>query len=312
MGRSPHENARSGPSHALKAARPLYLPNTQMTDLATLDDQPLQIRRIELHGGDYSLDASSRHRLIVHQGPPTVITSVTAWQRLERVSQRHGDADFIPAGAWAQWRDEGPASVIAITLSPGIILEAARRMGLSARRLDLRPALQVRERRLSALAEMAAIEAEPLTVSESVWRHGLALALSAEIIRVARIQETVPSRPLGAGRLRAVTAYIDSRLDERLTLEDMARQAKLGRSQFASSFRLATGTSPRQYLIRKRVERAHELLLSTTDPISEIALRCGFAHQSHLARAMRKLMGLTPCDVIRSGKPETLRRRLSA
>ncbi len=283
-----------------------------MTQLAVLDDRALRVRRLQLQGGDYSLEVSDRHRLIVHQGPPTVISSATVGQKLERVTQSHGDADFIPAGAWARWRDEGPATVIAITLSAGVVVEAARRMGLSGRNLRLRPALQVREARLTGLAELAALEHAASGFAEDVWRQGLALALAAELIRIGRVAQGAPISPLGAGRLRAVTSYIDDRLDERLTLEDLARQAKLGRSQFASSFRLATGLSPRQYVIRRRVERARDLLLTTAEPISEIALRCGFAHQSHLARAMRKLIGLTPAEIARSRAPEPRRTRLAA
>jgi AraC family transcriptional regulator len=52
-------------------------------------------------------------------------------------------------------------------------------------------------------------------------------------------------------------------------------------------------------VVQRRVERARELLLRGELPISQVALEVGFAHQSHLARWMRRILGVTPTAIVR-------------
>ena len=70
-------------------------------------------------------------------------------------------------------------------------------------------------------------------------------------------------------------------------------------SHLKTVFREATGLPVHQYVLRRRVERAQALLREGKLPINEIALATGFAHQSHLARHMRRLLGVTPAEVKR-------------
>jgi AraC family transcriptional regulator len=55
-----------------------------------------------------------------------------------------------------------------------------------------------------------------------------------------------------------------------------------------------------QYVVRRRVERAKMLLLQGRLAMSQVALESGFAHQSHMARCMRRVLGMTPADVVQS------------
>jgi len=65
-------------------------------------------------------------------------------------------------------------------------------------------------------------------------------------------------------------------------------------SHFKVLFREAVGLSPHQYLIRRRVERAKNLLGEGKLSICQIATESGFAHQSHLARHMHRVLGVAP------------------
>jgi AraC family transcriptional regulator len=63
---------------------------------------------------------------------------------------------------------------------------------------------------------------------------------------------------------------------------------------FAREFKRSTGTTPHQYLIKLRVERAKALLATPDLPLIEVGLRSGFSHQSHFTRLFRRETGTTP------------------
>jgi AraC-like DNA-binding protein len=101
-------------------------------------------------------------------------------------------------------------------------------------------------------------------------------------------------RGLSPGAKRRVLEYMDAHFDEQLTLESLARVAGLSVHHFARAFRQSTGEPPHQYLLRRRIDRATELLKQPELPLSEIALAVGFSDHSHFARHFRRLVGMTP------------------
>jgi AraC family transcriptional regulator len=95
-------------------------------------------------------------------------------------------------------------------------------------------------------------------------------------------------------RLRKVNDFMRSHLAENLSLADIAHELGMSQFYFCRLFKQTTGTTPHQYLIQLRVERAKHLLKNTKLTINEIADECGFASPSHLARHLRKDTGLSP------------------
>jgi AraC family transcriptional regulator len=94
-----------------------------------------------------------------------------------------------------------------------------------------------------------------------------------------------------------VLDYVDGNLSERLTLAGMAAAANLSPFHFSRLFKASTGFTPYQHVIRRRTEEARDLLIGTEIPIREVALRAGFADQSHLSRHLRRRFGVTPGDL---------------
>jgi AraC family transcriptional regulator len=93
---------------------------------------------------------------------------------------------------------------------------------------------------------------------------------------------------------RTVRDYVHEHLTDNLTLDELAASVALSRYHFARRFRVSTGTTPHEYVLRQRVARARTLLVRTNHPLLDIALMCGFADQSHLNRVFKKHTGMPP------------------
>jgi len=99
---------------------------------------------------------------------------------------------------------------------------------------------------------------------------------------------------LAPWQVRKLTAHIDANLDGPIRSCDLADLLGLSPAYFSRTFRSSFGCSPIEYVIRKRMQRAQEIMLSTTTPLSQIALDCGFADQPHFCRLFRRVVGETP------------------
>jgi len=103
-----------------------------------------------------------------------------------------------------------------------------------------------------------------------------------------------PIRALQKWRLKRAIDYIDDHLANKISLLDLAAVAGLSRMHFASQFRVATGLRPHEFLLRRRIRRAEELLQSGTMTIVEIALNVGFQTQAHFTTVFKRFIGHTP------------------
>ena len=101
-------------------------------------------------------------------------------------------------------------------------------------------------------------------------------------------------RGLSPRTLKRVREYIDTHLEDNVSLQSLSRAAGLSMSRFCSAFKQSQGVPPHEYLMRSRVRHAQALLAETDLPLSEIARACGFSDQSHCTRRFRELVGSTP------------------
>ncbi len=101
---------------------------------------------------------------------------------------------------------------------------------------------------------------------------------------------------LAPWQIRNVTAYIESNLDRSFRSSDLAKLVRLSPGHFSRTFRNSFGCSPRQYVMRRRMEYAQGLMLSTNIPLAQIALDCGLSDQAHFSRLFRRVVGESPRD----------------
>lgn len=88
--------------------------------------------------------------------------------------------------------------------------------------------------------------------------------------------------------------YIDTHLEEQLTLEKLSEVATMSCSYFSQLFKALNGFSAWEYIVEKRIEQAQILLLSTDDPVLDIAFQCGFNNTANFNRAFKKITGSSP------------------
>jgi AraC-like DNA-binding protein len=93
---------------------------------------------------------------------------------------------------------------------------------------------------------------------------------------------------------RRAKEIIAANLDGALSLEQVAQECGLSTSHFARAFRQSTGVAPHRWLVQRRVEAAKELLRNRDLALTDVALQCGFADQSHFTRTFTRTVGSSP------------------
>ncbi|MEU8634518.1 helix-turn-helix domain-containing protein [Amycolatopsis sp. NPDC048633] len=94
--------------------------------------------------------------------------------------------------------------------------------------------------------------------------------------------------------LSALLPWITARLDQPLTVEDLAKQAKVSARHLTRHFHAATGTTPLQWLLVQRIRRAQELLEKTDAGVDTIAAAVGMGTATTLRRHFNRTVGVPP------------------
>lgn len=123
--------------------------------------------------------------------------------------------------------------------------------------------------------------------------QSLTLHLLTNYTNAARVP-VVSSGGLSGYRLNRVIEFINSNLENDISLNDLAEVAGLSAFHFSRAFRKSTGKTPQQYVMQQRLERAKMLLARPDLPIVEVSLRSGFKNQSHFTSWFRRYTNFTP------------------
>jgi AraC family transcriptional regulator len=132
---------------------------------------------------------------------------------------------------------------------------------------------------------------------DRLFADGMQAALCAHLVANHnagnwRPAERQPS--LDPRRLRRVLDYVEDRLAESISLEDLANEACLSPFHFARLFRQSIGLAPHQYLTERRIRRAQEMIVRGGASLTEVAMDTGFGSQASFCRAFRKATGASP------------------
>ncbi|WP_439394638.1 helix-turn-helix domain-containing protein [Bradyrhizobium sp. PMVTL-01] len=210
---------------------------------------------------------------------------------------------ILGAGTPSRWEWDQPIEVSHLYLSSGLLSETcARAFERDYRRLIAKDALEVDDGKLLALADMMIDELRAPSAGGTLLIDTLAQAMSVRLLRDYhhdRREETKPAWQLTAAQKRRALGFIETHLSRDFELEQLAREAGISEYHFIRCFKASFGLSPYQFVIRKRLDRAVEMIRESPLPLSEVAVACGFSDQSHMTRAFKRILGITP-GVVRS------------
>ena len=198
-----------------------------------------------------------------------------------------GDITISPPGMPIAYRWNGP--------NRGILVE----LDLDAlpAPIEIKPLFAGKDPLITHLALALRDELYAGNPGGRIYGEMLGAALKAHFVRKHAVfgnGRFLERRDIARDRMAAVLDYISANLHAPISLMDLAAVADVSVFHFAHAFRRRMGMPPHQYVLRKRIERAISLMRDREESIVDIALRCGFSSQSHLATVFRRVTGTTP------------------
>lgn len=107
-------------------------------------------------------------------------------------------------------------------------------------------------------------------------------------------KETAPADMVYEERAKQILRYIQSHYQEDISIEDMAHQVHISRTECFRCFQRITGKSPKNYLNSYRIRQAMRRLETTQDSVTDICFSCGFNHMSYFVKRFRESVGMSP------------------
>jgi AraC family transcriptional regulator len=99
---------------------------------------------------------------------------------------------------------------------------------------------------------------------------------------------------LSASELSCVVNHIEMRLGDKITARELANLIDVSSERLFRAFKISVGLTPLRYVTMRRVELVCTMLMTTREPICQLALACGWSDQAHLSRVFRRTIGMSP------------------
>jgi AraC family transcriptional regulator len=263
----------------------------------------LEASRFRYATEGFFLPGFAGHAVVLHLGPTAELVEREEG-RLHRAVVRRGDVSVVPASLRSEWWWEDGREVdrVHTYLDPKVFRMVAAEAGAEPERLEVLNSVAARDPALSQVGLALLEELEGGGPADGLYAESLAQVLAVHLLRRHSSLGRGPSRRLGPERtgglpgasLKSVADYVGDNLPGDLSLAELADIANLSPYHFARAFKRSTGFTPHQYVLRRRIERAREMLLATDLPVGVVARRVGFASPSHFAQQFKRVVGAPP------------------
>ncbi len=208
---------------------------------------------------------------------------------------RGGETCFCPAytSHWTTW--DRPLSFTVLAFEPAFFERVSQEM-LESDRVEFVPKWQIFDPTIQGIVAALRADLDAGCPAGRLYGESFGASLAVHILSQFSI---VKPKILGFGGLsrssqEQVLDFIEVHLEIDIRLEDLANIVGISTFHFCRLFKQTMQMTPHQYVIRRRIERAKQLLKQSDLGIVDISLACGFANQSHLSRHFRRVVGISP------------------
>jgi AraC family transcriptional regulator len=205
-----------------------------------------------------------------------------------------GSFGIFPAGIPYRGGSKGRTLSLAASLSPAFLqsVAGASRTGP----IELTPGNGLVDGFISEAFHALAADVRESSPFGPMYGESIAVALAAHLTRHYSADPRIRTERLSAAdhKRTLLKQFIFERLEQSLSLAEMAAFSQLDPYSFAHWFKAAFGVPPHQYVLLARIERAKSLLAKSSISLVGVALQCGFSSQSHLSNTFRKFVGISP------------------
>ena len=150
----------------------------------------------------------------------------------------------------------------------------------------------------SSLAQLLEVVRRELEHDREAAKVSLATAstiLQYEIERHSGAKR-FESGGLTGWQIARVRTFIDKNLHRTILTQDLSAVARRSPAHFSRSFKRAFGETPHAYVVKRRLEKACHLMVTSSASLSDIALSAGFSDQAHLSKLFRQAIGQSPAS----------------
>lgn len=252
------------------------------------------LQQYDCSPGGWQHDPIPAYKIAVQDtGHPKIERAING--RSERQLRPSGLVSISPADLTQRWSWNCAMRVSLLFIDSAILDDAGLGIGIKPQAKMQTPLVQ--DDKLIKFTVGSLVEHHrtqnsiPRLLLETAGRHLGAHLLSRY---VGSVDGAVTIHRMADWQLKRVLDFIECRAHEDIGLGDLAAVAGMTPHYFCRAFRLTMGTPPYKFLIHRRIERARELLASTDNLITQIALDLGFASHAHFSTAFRKSVGCAP------------------
>jgi AraC family transcriptional regulator len=267
--------------------------STRATTSAVLELDGVRVERALIRGGFLPPNPPQRLRIIATLG--------AGWDlHLEKGDRRHYDhGELVLLPPWLQRQPffREAADNLLITFESRFVERLAGEVGLTDYQSVL-PFQKLTDATVYRLVAAVADEIGPTGHRGQQYTSALVNALIGHIVRgrLAAPESAGTAKGLSPRRLQLCQQYIEQHLGERLSVDSIAAVGGLSTYHFARVFKQATGKTPHQYILERRIALAQLSIRNTTRPLNEISEELGFRNASHFSAVFMEHTGMTPSE----------------